>query len=44
MENKGIYAIIDILEINHNHRKKGVGKNFFDQISVYLQNKGFVAL
>lgn len=42
--NREIYAEIDILEIEYNHRNKGIGKYFFDHISNYLKEQGFLAI
>jgi GNAT superfamily N-acetyltransferase len=42
--NREIYAEIDVLEIRPKHRNKGIGKYFFDQISGYFKEKGFLAI
>ena len=39
-----IYAEIDILEIKPEHRKRGVGKVFFEMISEYFKQKGFLVI
>lgn len=39
-----IYAEIDILEIKPNHQQKGIGKAFFEQISDYFKQKGFLVI
>ncbi len=39
-----IYAEIIILEIKPEHRNSGIGKAFFEQISDYLKQKGFLAI
>jgi len=39
-----IYVEIDILEIKPEHRKKGIGQYFFEKISEYFKQKGFLAI
>lgn len=39
-----IYVEIDILEIRPEYRKKGIGEDFFDKISDYFKQKGFLAI
>lgn len=39
-----IYAEIDILEIKPEYRRRGVGKLFFEEISKYFKQKGFLAI
>ena len=39
-----IYAEIDILEIKPDYRKNGIGKVFFEQISDYFKQKGFLVI
>ena len=39
-----IYAEIDILEIKPDLRKRGIGEAFFEQISEYFKQKGFLVI
>lgn len=41
---KEIYTEIDIMEVTPNYRRKGIGRNFVNQFSEYLTNKGFIAI
>lgn len=41
---KGIYAEIDIFEIKPEHRKKGIGQDFFWKISEDFKQKGFLVI
>lgn len=42
--NREIYAEIDILEIKYDYRNKGIGKYFFENISNYFKEKGFLSI
>ncbi|MDD2199670.1 MAG: GNAT family N-acetyltransferase [Bacteroidales bacterium] len=39
-----IYAEIDIMEIKPDYRKQGIGKLFFEQISEFFKQKGFLVI